>query len=164
MKIQFVLPLALALSMPLFAQEQATETSAPTQEATTAPSNEQAAAPSTLQLAAPINGQVAVPNNEICLFASTPQGGVLYENIHRVKIAKKTYGSVSDLFPTLEEKVRGLGANAVIDYRGSQRFNILPWRIVRPVITGIAVKLANDNGLSCKAMGGKTFADIINED
>ena len=45
-----------------------------------------------------------------------------------------------------------VGGNVVINYNASQRFGFWPWRIVRPVVWGTAVKWKTP--VDCKQLGG----------
>jgi hypothetical protein len=58
------------------------------------------------------------------------------------------------VLPKLIEKSRSLGADAVIDYNGSQRFGFFPWRFVRPVVSGTAIKWTPPRSVDCEAIGG----------
>ena len=78
-------------------------------------------------------------SNKICLIKGTPES-TDYKVIRRIKAGKGTYGSVVDVYPTISRIAHRYKADAVINYNGSQRFGLRPWRIVRPVITGAAVK------------------------
>ena len=97
---------------------------------------------------------IAPKNNEnmICLIAGTPSN-VSYKVIRRVKAGKGTYGSVTDVYPKIKNLANHYKADAIINYNGSQRFGFWPWRIVRPVITGVAVKF--ETPLDCASLNGK---------
>lgn len=110
---------------------------------------------------APSSG-IINPPSEFCYFTSLePQGGVEYELLRNVALGKGTYGSVKDVVPPFEELTVSRGGNAVINFTASQRFGFWPWRIVRPVARGRAIKITNTQGLSCKQMGGLTQAEIM---
>ena len=49
---------------------------------------------------------------------------------------------------------KAAGADAVIHYNGSQRFGFWPWRFVRPVVTGTAIKWEPARDVDCAAAGG----------
>lgn len=70
-----------------------------------------------------------------------------------MKIGKNTYGSVTDLYPKILDKAAKLNADAVIHYNASQRFGFWPWRFVRPVMTGTAIKWQSTPP-SCQSLGG----------
>ncbi|MGE8564165.1 MAG: hypothetical protein ACN6NM_10275, partial [Acinetobacter bohemicus] len=65
---------------------------------------------------------------------------------------KGTYGSVVELYPRFAERAHQVGGNVVINYNASQRFGFWPWRFVRPVMWGKAVKW--NTPIDCKALGG----------
>ncbi|OTG65476.1 hypothetical protein [Acinetobacter silvestris] len=90
--------------------------------------------------------------NPICLVEGIPSTDQ-FRTIKRIKIAKGTYGSVVELYPKFAASARKLGADAVVNYNGSQRFGFWPWRIVRPVVWGTAVKW--NTAIDCKTLDGK---------
>ncbi|CAM3220058.1 hypothetical protein [Moritella viscosa] len=98
---------------------------------------------------------------DICLVTGTPPTDIKYEKIQRIKIGKGTYGSVTDILPAFADKANSLGANAVVNYIGSQRFGFWPWRFIRPIVRGEAVKLYLDNGKTCQDIGGSTVKRVI---
>ena len=75
-----------------------------------------------------------------------------FEIKKRIKVAKGTYGSVVELYPRFAERAHQVGGNVVINYNASQRFGFWPWRFVRPVVWGTAVKWKTP--VDCKALGG----------
>ena len=92
------------------------------------------------------------PSTPICLIKGTPTNHQFTE-IKRLKIGKGTYGSVTDLYPRIVDKTHKLGDDAVIHYNASQRFGFWPWRLVRPVMTGTAIKWLSTPP-SCQSLGG----------
>lgn len=97
----------------------------------------------------------------ICLITGLPSIDVKYEKIRRIKVGKNSYGGVADILPLLAERADALGANAVVNYMGSQRFGFWPWRVVRPVVRGVAVKLDVKSGQTCKSIGGASIRNVI---
>lgn len=93
-----------------------------------------------------------VVNPPICLIEGTPSAEY-YKLIKRIKAAKGTYGGFEEIKPKLAIVARKYGADVVINYHQSQRFGFWPWRIVRPVLTGTAVKW--NTPVDCAALGGK---------
>lgn len=93
-----------------------------------------------------------VVNPPICLIEGTPSAEH-YKLIKRIKAAKGTYGGFEEIKPKLAIVARKYGADVVINYHQSQRFGFWPWRIVRPVLTGTAVKW--NTPVDCAALGGK---------
>lgn len=57
-----------------------------------------------------------------------------------------------ELYPRFAERAHQVGGNVVINYNASQRFGFWPWRIVRPVVWGTAVKWKTP--VDCKQLGG----------
>ncbi|NIB44134.1 hypothetical protein HBA55_31335 [Pseudomaricurvus alkylphenolicus] len=98
---------------------------------------------------------------DICLVTGLPSSDIQYENIRKIKIGKNSYGSVTDILPAFADKADSLGANAVVNYVGSQRFGFWPWRFVRPVVRGQAVRLNMNDGQTCKDIGGATVKRVI---
>jgi hypothetical protein len=92
--------------------------------------------------------------NKICVVASDPSATAPYTVVKRLKIGKGTYGSVDDAIAMLAAKARKSGADAVINYTGSQRFGFWPWRFVHPVVRGTAVKWNAGSAFDCIAAGG----------
>jgi hypothetical protein len=78
-----------------------------------------------------------------------------------LKVGKGTYGGVNDILPKLAKYAQMRGADAIIDYTGSQRFGFWPWRLVRPVVRGIAVKWTDDKKVDCQAIGGTKLSTIM---
>ncbi|MBB3167080.1 hypothetical protein [Simiduia aestuariiviva] len=97
----------------------------------------------------------------ICLITGLPASDVSYEKIQRIKLGKGSYGSVADILPAFAQKADTLGANAIVNYVGSQRFGFWPWRVVRPVVRGEAVKLDIASDKTCKDIGGATVQEVI---
>jgi hypothetical protein len=78
-----------------------------------------------------------------------------------VKIGKGSYGGVNDILPKLAEYARLRGADAIIEYTGSQRFGFWPWRLVRPVVRGVAVQWTEPKTVNCEAIGGTKLSTIL---
>ncbi|ATO18287.1 peptide signal protein [Acinetobacter sp. LoGeW2-3] len=87
----------------------------------------------------------------ICAIKGTPDSSQ-FEVKKRIKVAKGTYGSVEELYSRFAERAHQVGGNVVINYNASQRFGFWPWRMVRPVITGTAVKF--NTPVDCKQLNG----------
>ena len=94
---------------------------------------------------------------EICVLAGLPPSSVDFIFIRHVKLGKGTYGSVDELVPRIAEQARGLGAHAIVDFTGSQRFGFWPWRVVRPVVRGTAVKWSAPETVDCVGIGGTFY-------
>ena len=91
------------------------------------------------------------PALHICAIKGTPDSSQ-FKIMKRVKVAKGTYGSVEELYPRFAERTHQVGGNVVINYNASQRFGFWPWRIVRPVVWGTAVKW--NTPVNCQQLGG----------
>lgn len=91
------------------------------------------------------------PALHVCAIKGTPDS-TQFEIKKRIKVAKGTYGSVVELYPRFAERAHQVGGNVVINYNASQRFGFWPWRIVRPVVWGTAVKWKTP--VDCKTLGG----------
>ena len=102
-----------------------------------------------------------MPNGDFCLYAGSPPSNVKYRSIGHVKLGKGTYGGVRDELPAFVAEARAKGADAVTNYNGSQRFGFWPWRLVRPVLTGIAVKFDEGKSPDCESSGGSTLATVM---
>ncbi|MDQ1816672.1 hypothetical protein RBA41_25560 [Massilia sp. CCM 9210] len=99
------------------------------------------------------------PSN-FCFFASVPPAEFPYKVIKKVKVAKGTYGGVSELVGELAQRAKAEGGDAIINYAGSQRFGLLPWRLVRPVVRGESIKWTGA-APDCEKAGGSTLTTII---
>ena len=92
---------------------------------------------------------------QLCLIPGFPPDHVGYSKLRKLKAAKGTYGSVEEVVPQILEQAKALNADAIIRYRASQKFGFWPWRFVRPVATGIAIKWTAPERADCGALGGK---------
>lgn len=90
----------------------------------------------------------------VCVLSGSPPATAGFTVVKQLKIGKGTYGSVDEGIAMLADKARNLGADAVINYAGSQRFGFWPWRFVHPVVRGTAVKWNAGTQFDCVAAGG----------
>jgi len=92
----------------------------------------------------------------ICALKGVPPSDFKYKVVKKLKLGKGSYGSVTDIQPKFAQLALNVGADALIYYNGSQRFGFFPWRMVRPVITGTAIKWdkGNKQSFACTANGG----------
>ena len=98
---------------------------------------------------------VAPPSEKpLCLFSGVPPADYPYTSIKKLKAAKGTYGDVAEVSDRLIEDARTYGADAIINYTGSQRFGFWPWRIVRPVARGVAIRWSRIQPRDCASIGG----------
>ncbi|MDM5179242.1 hypothetical protein F2P44_20045 [Massilia sp. CCM 8695] len=98
--------------------------------------------------------------SEFCFFAGVPPAEFPYKVIRKVKVAKGTYGGVSELVGDLSQRAKDVGGDAIVNYAGSQRFGVLPWRLIRPVVRGEAIKWTGA-APDCEKAGGSTLTTII---
>ena len=98
-----------------------------------------------------------------CLYGGKPTGDARYKPLKNIKTSRETYGSVLDELPRFVATAKALGADAVVDYNGAQHFGFWPWRLVRPVASGVAIKW-DGPAPDCAASGGATFATIMATD
>jgi hypothetical protein len=94
------------------------------------------------------------PKSGICLFTGTPPPEFTYTVLKELDYGKGSYGSVNDILPKLVEDAKAAGADAVIHYNGAQHFGFWPWRLVRPVVTGTAIKWSPAHDVDCASAGG----------
>lgn len=90
----------------------------------------------------------------VCLFTGTAPTEYSYVTVKKLKYGKGSYGSVNDLLPVVIKDAKAAGADAVIHYNGAQHFGFWPWRFVRPVITGTAIKWSPARDIDCAGAGG----------
>ena len=100
-------------------------------------------------------------NGDFCLYAGSPPSDATFRSIGRVRLGKGTYGGVRDELPAFVAEARAKGADAITNYNGAQRFGFWPWRMVHPVLTGIAVKFDAGKVPDCAGTGGATLATVM---
>jgi hypothetical protein len=103
------------------------------------------------------------PQNGICLFTGVPPAELTYTTLKELDYGKGSYGSVNDLLPKVVEDARAAGADAVIHYNGAQHFGFWPWRLVRPVVTGTAIKWSPARDVDCASAGGHYTTGTLEE-
>lgn len=121
----------------------------PASEVDSAPEDAEAASPPTPDLM------------NFCFFAGLPPDGAKYRIVKKLKRGKGTYGSVRDVLPQFARNAKAAGGDAVMNYSGSQRFGFFPWRLVRPVVHGTAIKWTDPKDKDCAALGGSTLQTIL---
>ena len=94
--------------------------------------------------------------SSICIIKGAPPSEYQYHTIKKLVIGKGSYGGIETIQPRFARLAKEAGAEAVIYYHARQRFGFWPWRIVRPVITGTAIRWEKENekNFSCKENGG----------
>jgi hypothetical protein len=99
---------------------------------------------------------------DFCFFANLPPASQKYRVIKEdVSIGKNSYGSVTAILPKMAEYAQMRGADAIIEYTGSQRFGFWPWRVVRPVVRGTAVQWTEPKPTDCESIGGTKLSTIL---
>lgn len=98
---------------------------------------------------------------DLCVFDGGAPSDVPHQVIRKLKVAKGTYGGVKELLPNLAQEALAGKADAIVDYNSSQRFGFWPWRVVRPVVTGTAIRWAEKPRKSCESMGGVRLEVIL---
>ncbi|MBF5005955.1 hypothetical protein [Diaphorobacter caeni] len=121
----------------------------------------QSPAPGAAAAPAPV---ISAEAAQICFFPGPPPSDVKFQTLRKLKVGKGTYGGVRDILPKFASQAQSLGADAVMNYAGSQRFGFWPWRMVRPVVNGVAIKWTTPPGKDCAALGGSTLATILATD
>lgn len=91
---------------------------------------------------------------KICLLSGMPPSDVEYKVIRNIKSGRHSFGSVNSILPKLFQLGEKYGADAIINYNGSQRFGFWPWQFIRPIATGTAVTWTLPEGNSCESIGG----------
>ena len=114
--------------------------------------------------AEPASPTEALAQGAMCFFAGAPPDTFKYTVIRKFKVGKGSYGGVKDILPQFAAQANKLGADAVIQYAGSQRFGFWPWRMVRPVAQGVAVKWQTPPTEDCHTLGGRTLSTILATD
>lgn len=141
---------------------QAVELPVPPGAASTSAAASAAAAPA---VTAPAEtATAAAPTGDFCFFAHTPASDVAYTTLRELRVGKGTYGGVKDLLPKLVAEARAMGGDAIIHYDGAQRFGFWPWRMVRPVVHGVAIKWKVPVAPDCNAVGGTLLSTILATD
>lgn len=99
--------------------------------------------------------------SDFCFLTGLPPSDQKYRVIEKLKVGKGTYGSVKDLQVKVAKYAQSRGADAIIEYTGSQRFGFWPWRMVRPVVRGTAVEWAGPKPADCESIGGTKLRTIL---
>jgi hypothetical protein len=99
----------------------------------------------------------------LCLFTGTPPAEYTYTTIKELDYGKGSYGSVNDLLPKVVADAKAAGADAIIRYNGAQHFGFWPWRLVRPVVTGVAIKWSPARDIDCPGAGGYYTTGTLEE-
>lgn len=108
-----------------------------------------------------IAASMSAEARRLCVFdaAGPKEPGV--EVVRKLKVAKGSYGSVKQLLPEFAQQALNYRADAIVNYNSSQRFGFWPWRMVRPVVTGTAVRWRSAPTRSCVEMGGVLLETVL---
>ena len=101
-----------------------------------------------------VTADSAGAGNRVCVLSGPAPSAAQFTVVKELKIGKGTYGSVDEGITMLADKARDLGADAIVNYSGSQRFGFWPWRFVHPVVRGTAIKWNSGVTFDCVASGG----------
>jgi hypothetical protein len=155
--MKFIVAIALALSSAGAAQ--AADTAASEPAAASSPLSAEPA-PAAASSARANMSKVTPEDAGFCLYGGAPAGGVKYTTLRNIKTSRETYGGVTDELPRFVATAKASGADAVIHYNGAQRFGFWPWRLVRPVLSGVPIKFEQP-APDCATSGGVTFAGVM---
>jgi hypothetical protein len=108
-----------------------------------------------------IAASLSQEGRDLCVFDGGAPSDVPHQFIRKLKFAKGTYGGVKELLPALVQEALADKADAITDYNSSQRFGFWPWRVVRPVVSGTAIRWTEKPSKSCEAMGGVRLEVIL---
>lgn len=89
-----------------------------------------------------------------------PRPPVKYALVKPILIGKPTYGGIEPLTLRAVAMARASYGDAIINYSASQRFGFWPWRFLRPVVRGDAVRIDNPEVFDCRALGGKLYSGV----
>jgi hypothetical protein len=163
MKFLFALGATLSLLVPATQAADALVAAAPA--SAPAPATTPAPTPTptpTADLSAPPEvtaSAEASAGTDMCFYAHRPTGDARFTVVGPLKQGKQTFGSVRDLLPRLAAQARADGADAIVDYDAGQHFGFWPWRLVRPIAHGTAIKWSGP-APDCTASGGKWMTRI----
>lgn len=108
-----------------------------------------------------IAASLSQEGRDLCVFDNGAPSDMPHQVVHKLKVAKGTYGGVKELLPKFVQEALSYKADAIVDYNSSQRFGFWPWRVVRPVVSGTAIRWTEKPRKSCEAMGGVRLEVIL---
>jgi hypothetical protein len=97
------------------------------------------------------------PGPPMCVMMGAPPRPVKYALLKPLLLERQTYGDVQALTMQLVGEARRVHADAIINYNGAQHFGFWPWRFIRPVVSGDAVRIENPEALDCARLGGEFY-------
>jgi hypothetical protein len=95
----------------------------------------------------------------MCVMKGVAPPPVKYALVKPLKLGRQTYGGVRPLTVKMVEQARQAYADAIFNYNGSQRFGFWPWRFIRPVVTGDAVRIDHPEAFDCVKLGGEFYSE-----
>jgi hypothetical protein len=98
------------------------------------------------------------PAPPMCVMMGAPPL-VKYALLKSLLLERQTYGGVQPLTMQLVGQARAVHADAIINYNGAQHFGFWPWRVVRPVVSGDAVRIENPEAFDCARLGGEFYSE-----
>jgi len=75
-----------------------------------------------------------------------------------MKLGRQTFGGIRPLTAKTAQRARMEDAEAIFNYRPSQRFGFWSWRFIRPVVWGDAVRINNVEAFDCEKLGGELYS------
>lgn len=108
-----------------------------------------------------IAASLSQEGRDLCVFDNGAPSDMPHQVLHKLKVAKGSYGGVKELLPKFVQEALAYKADAIVDYNSSQRFGFWPWRLVRPVVSGTAIRWNEKPRKSCEAMGGVRLEVIL---
>ena len=99
------------------------------------------------------------PAPPMCVMMGSPPLPVKYALLKSLLLERQTYGGVQPLTMQLVGQARAVHADAIINYNGAQHFGFWPWRVVRPVVSGDAVRIENPEAFDCARLGGEFYSE-----
>jgi hypothetical protein len=95
----------------------------------------------------------------MCVMKGAPPPPVKYALVKPLLLGKSTYGGAVPLTVKIVGQARKAYADAIINYSGGQRFGFWPWRFLRPVVRGDAVRIDNPEVFDCVKLGGEFYSE-----
>jgi hypothetical protein len=99
------------------------------------------------------------PAPPMCVTMGAPPLPVKYALLKSLLLERQTYGGVQPLTMQLVGQARAVHADAIINYNGAQHFGFWPWRFMRPVVSGDAVRIENPEAFDCARLGGEFYSE-----
>src|SRR5262245_14867850 len=97
----------------------------------------------------------------MCVMKGYPPRDVKFALVKQLQLGKQTYGGARPLTIRLVAEAHRVHADAIFNYSGGQRFGFWPWRFIRPVVSGDAVRIDNPEAFDCRALGGELYPGAL---